>query len=71
MNIVSGKATPTTPNTTPPSVVRTLPGSFTSSNSRDTSWTMTTSTVTTRAANRPNGIPASSCQSSKVYCGTW
>src|SRR4051812_25612240 len=30
---------------------------------------MTTSTVTTRAASRPNGIPASSCQSSKVYRG--
>src|SRR4051795_9776321 len=45
-----------TPNTTPPSVVRTISG-FTRANSRVAPWTSTTSNVTTRAASRPSGIP--------------
>ena len=70
-NIVSGSATPTMPNIMPPSVDFTMAGTFSRPNSRDASIMNPAARIVTRAPNRPRGMPASSCQSSKVYRGTW
>jgi hypothetical protein len=71
LNMVSGRATPTTPKTTPPSTDLAMSGTFSRSNSRAAAIVTATSTVTRTAANRPRRNPASRCQSLKSYCGTW
>ena len=70
MNIVNGSATPTIPNTKPPSTGFAIAGTFSRPNSTVAALMNTTSSVTTMAANTPRATPASSCQSSNLYCGT-
>ena len=57
------------PNTTPPSTGFAMAGTFSRPNSRAAAIMYTASSGTMTAANRPRGIPASSCQSWYVYCG--
>ena len=52
-NIVIGRATPTIPNTTPPSVYFAMAGTVSRPNSRAAAIMNPVRSVTTRAANRP------------------
>ena len=70
MNRVSGNATPIKPNTAPPNIGIATLGIGNRMNTRVNPAVVATNTVATTAARRPNGIAASSCQSSNSYDGT-